>query len=130
MKEIGEVIDCTANKAIIKIQRHSACNECKKDCNMAESHETDELVVEVDNKVGATVGQKVELEMEGMNLVSAALLVYLFPLVSIVVGYFLGDWIMGAGISGSVIFTILSVGVIKIVGGKENFEPEIIDIID
>ncbi|WP_459838551.1 SoxR reducing system RseC family protein [Halanaerobaculum tunisiense] len=130
MKEIGEVIDCTANKAIIKIQRHSACSNCKKDCNMAESHETDELVVEVDNKVEATVGQKVELEMEGMNLVSAALLVYLFPLVSIVAGYFLGDWIIESGIGGSLILALLAVGVIKIVGGKESFEPEIIDIID
>ncbi|GAB6098447.1 SoxR reducing system RseC family protein [Halanaerocella petrolearia] len=135
MKEIGKVMVNKGKVAIVKIERHSACSKCKKNCELAKDHEQDELLVEVNNEIGAYEGQRVKLELEGSNLVSAALLVYSFPLLALVGGYFIGDKFIiqqgeVGGIIGAIVFLVLSVVVIKILGRKMNPQSKITEIID
>ncbi|GAB6138206.1 SoxR reducing system RseC family protein [Halanaerobaculum tunisiense] len=104
MKEIGEVIVDQGKVAIVKIQRHSACSKCKKNCELAKNHEQDEL------------------------------LVYLFPLLSLVGGYLLGQKFIiqvgeVGGIIGAIVCLILSFGLVKIIGTKMNSQPKITEII-
>lgn len=136
MEELATVIESKGNKASVKIIRHSACSKCTQKCELAESHEQDELVVEVDNQVGAVEGELVRLEIEEQHLVFAALIIYLLPLILMIAGYFVGDWIamdLGiqtgqiAGIIGTLFFLFISFLLIKLVNPylekKTGFKP-------
>ncbi|MTI61824.1 MAG: SoxR reducing system RseC family protein [Firmicutes bacterium] len=138
MEEIATVIKTKDDKAEVKIVRHSACSKCKKKCSLAESHEQDELIVEVKNDVGVKKGDRVVLEMEERNVLFASLIVYLLPLVAMIIGYFVGNWAglklalqsgEGAGIIGTLLFLILSFLLIHLINPflekKTGFQPKI-----
>ena len=135
MKEVGKIIVDKGQYAIVRIERHSACDKCDKNCELSENHESSEMLVEVVNEVNAQEGQKVNLELEKQNLVFSALLVYLLPLLSIILGYIIGDYILSfpneiSGILGALVCLVVSVLLIKIVSSKINFEPRITSIVD
>lgn len=85
MNQKGFIIEIVDNKtAKMVMQRHSACASCGKCAKL--SSETQDLVVEVDNQVGAKVGDHVEVSMESVNVLKATMLAYLFPLVGLLLG--------------------------------------------
>ena len=66
------------------MQRHSACAACGKCTKL--SSECQDLVVEVDNSIGAKKGDHVEVSMESVKVMKATMLAYLFPLIFLFVG--------------------------------------------
>lgn len=144
MKEVGLVIEKRGNKALVEVTRRSACSKCNSDCSLAgNSHEIDETRLEVDNPPGAVKGQKVRMEMGEKPLVTAAILIYIFPLIALISGYFAGNWFavhqgldMGEvpGIVGSILFLILSFILVRLVDGmlgkRKEFQPVITEIIN
>ena len=78
---VMEIID--NNTAKIKMTRHSACVSCGK---CATTSDAKDIIVEVDNKIGAQIGDKVNVNMESINVLKAAMIVYLTPLISLLVG--------------------------------------------
>ncbi|MCC0631205.1 MULTISPECIES: SoxR reducing system RseC family protein [unclassified Clostridioides] len=80
---IMEIVDDRTAK--LKMQRHSACAACGK-CATADSSESKEILVEVDNTIGAKVGDHVEVSMDNMNVLKAAAMAYIIPLVALLVG--------------------------------------------
>ena len=74
---IIEVVDKKTAKMIM--QRHSACASCGKCTKL--SSECQDLVVEVDNSIGAKKGDHVEVSMESVKVIKATMLAYLFPLI-------------------------------------------------
>ena len=66
---IIEIVDDTTAKMIM--QRHSACASCGK-CSKLSS-ECQDLVVEVDNSIGAKKGDHVEVSMEGVRVIKATI---------------------------------------------------------
>lgn len=78
---VMEIVDKTTAK--IKITRHSACASCGK---CATTSESKDIIVEVDNTLGARVGDKVEVNMETINVLKAAMIVYLIPLTFLLMG--------------------------------------------
>ena len=78
---VVEVVDSITAK--IKMQQHSACASCGK---CASSTDKKDIVVEVDNTIGAKVGDYVELNMDSINVIKAASIVYLIPLVALLGG--------------------------------------------
>lgn len=50
------------------------------------SSESEEIIVEVDNSIGAEVGDKVEVSMEQINVIQAVALVYAMPLFFLLLG--------------------------------------------
>ncbi len=138
MEEIATVVETKGNKAWVKIVRHSACSKCEKKCGLNESHEQDELVVEIENKAGWEEGQQVVLKMQERSMVFASLIVYLLPMLAMIIGYFVGNWFAVkwgfqstevVGIIGTITFLLLSFLVIKIIdrlmGRSSNFKPVI-----
>lgn len=111
---IIEIVDDRTAKLIM--QRHSACASCGKCTKL--SSECQDLVVEVDNSIGAKEGDHVEVSMESVKVLKATALAYAVPLVFLLVGtiltYYLLDLIKYSGpievISGVVglICTIIS----------------------
>lgn len=108
MNQQGYIIEIVDEKtAKLKMQRHSACASCGK---CVTSSEKKDIIVEVDNTIGAKVGDHVEVNMETVNVLKATAIAYLIPLVALLVGtigtYFALDAIgMGSNvemISGAV----------------------------
>ena len=84
MKQNGYVVEIVDNiTAKIKMEKHSACAACGKCASAADKKD---IVVEVDNTIGAKVGDFVELNMDSMNVLKAASIVYLIPLITLLGG--------------------------------------------
>lgn len=99
MNQQGYIIEIVDDKtAKLKMQRHSACASCGK-CQTLSS-ESKEILVEVDNSIGAKPGDHVEVNMENMNVLKATALAYVVPLIFLLVGtivsYFMLDMIISA----------------------------------
>ncbi|MFQ9311370.1 MAG: SoxR reducing system RseC family protein [Paraclostridium sordellii] len=78
---IIELVDGTTAK--IKMQKHSACAACGK---CASSTDKKDIIVEVDNNIGAKVGDYVEVNMDSVNVIKAAAIVYIVPLIALLGG--------------------------------------------
>ena len=78
---IVEIVDSVTAK--LKLKRHSACASCGK---CATTSEEKDIIVEVDNTIGAKVGDKVEVNMETVNVLKAAFIAYAIPLVALLLG--------------------------------------------
>lgn len=88
MKECGVVLEVMDHKAVVNIKRKSACGHCKA-CEMGKS-DAKEINVVAKNEVGAEVNDNVNIIMETPDVLKAAIIVYLIPLMALVVGVGLG----------------------------------------
>lgn len=79
---IVEIVDDRTAK--MRMQRHSACSSCGKCAKL--SSDTQDLVVEVDNQIGAKVGDHVEVSMETVKVMKATMLAYVLPLIFLIAG--------------------------------------------
>lgn len=86
----GVVIELENEKAYVHINRHTACENCGA-CHFDEK--TMNMKVTAINHVGAKVGDRVELSMENVNFFRASFFLYGIPLVTLLVGVFLGIFI-------------------------------------
>ena len=84
MEQHGYIVEILDEKtAKLKMQRHSACASCGK---CATTSEKKDIVVEVDNSIGAKVGERVAVNMESVNVLKAAVIVYILPLIGLIGG--------------------------------------------
>lgn len=84
MEQQGYIIEIVDSKtAKLKMERHSACAACGK---CASTSEKQDVIVEVDNSIGARVGDRVSVNMESMNVLKAAAIVYILPLIGLIGG--------------------------------------------
>lgn len=95
MNQQGFIVEIIDEKtAKMQMQRHSACASCGKCAKL--SSETQDLVVEVDNRIGAKVGDHVEVSMETVKVMKATMLAYILPLVFLIVGTVVSYFILSA----------------------------------
>lgn len=78
---IVEIVDSVTAK--LKLKRYSACASCGK---CATTSESKDIIVEVDNTIGAKVGDRVEVNMETVNVLKAAFIAYTIPLAALLIG--------------------------------------------
>ncbi|MGL5641353.1 MAG: SoxR reducing system RseC family protein [Paraclostridium sp.] len=78
---VVEIVDSITAK--IKMQQHSACASCGK---CASSTDKKDIVVEVDNTLGAKIGDYVEVNMDSIDVIKAASIVYAIPLIALLGG--------------------------------------------
>ncbi len=76
-----EIVDRSTAK--IRMTRHSACASCGK---CATTSEAKDIIVEVDNAINARVGDRVEVNMETMNVLKATTIAYFVPLTFLLIG--------------------------------------------
>ena len=87
MIEVVEVTEVNGNNATVFIQRSTAC----KDCGMCMVGKKNlEVYATVKNTLNAQVGDKVTVEMELRNVLSASMIMYTIPLIGFVAGLLLG----------------------------------------
>ena len=140
MEEKGIVVENRDQMILVKIERHSACSKCDRQCGLAAEPEKEETVVEIekdaDRDFTFQTGQQVILEMEDKNLVFSAFFVYIFPLLAMIGGYFLFAWLLKGenwGIAGSLLGLAAGFGFVKFINlyleQSGDFEPRIKKVI-
>ncbi|MBW1731304.1 MAG: SoxR reducing system RseC family protein [Deltaproteobacteria bacterium] len=90
VKEQGVIEKVFSRKAIVKVQRHSACEHCDSR-GMCDVFEGKEMEVEVINDLQAKVGDRVELSVPGRSLLKLSLFVYFIPVIALLIGAYLGN---------------------------------------
>jgi sigma-E factor negative regulatory protein RseC len=86
MRERGRVLETRGNMARVEILRRDECSRCKV-CGFGSR---DRVIANAVNSIGAKIHDDVELELEGSQVVRAAVIVYLIPLAFFLVGLYLG----------------------------------------
>ncbi|MBE6037709.1 MAG: sigma E factor regulator [Anaerofustis stercorihominis] len=92
MREKALVTELKANNmAVVQVQRSTACENCGA-CSVGK----EKLVVsaEVENLVGANVGDEVDVEMEFSGVMGASFFGYGVPFIAFITGLFLGFYVM------------------------------------
>ena len=86
--EQGVVEEIDHQKAVVRIQKGSACAGCEsRGSCMVMADKT--VLVEVTNELEADIGDIVELGMGSGSLMKLSLLVYFFPVIGFVAGAFI-----------------------------------------
>ncbi|MBI4744764.1 MAG: SoxR reducing system RseC family protein [Actinobacteria bacterium] len=86
MEETGQVIKTEGETAIVQIARSSMCEKCNA-CQLSSSNT---MQAEVENSIGAKVGDNVKIVLEPKVLLKAAFVIYVIPLVFFIFGYLFG----------------------------------------
>jgi sigma-E factor negative regulatory protein RseC len=116
-EEEGIIIEVFENNmAKVKVGRHGEC----KNCGACPGDSA--LVIEAQNLIGAKAGQKAAFEMKETNMLMAAFVVYIVPLVAILVGVVFGQAVamrfgysvQGFQIAGGILAFVLSIMNIKV----------------
>ena len=87
MTERGVVVKVKGKRATVRFDRRSACDSCHM-CAVTRDGMKVEVVIE--NTLGANVGDFVEVEMAQRFVLTAAVIVYLIPLVLVALGVGVG----------------------------------------
>ncbi len=84
------------NYVRVTVQRGEACGSCEaKGACHALGSQTKDLVVVVENRLGAQEGDTVRITMEESAVVKASAVLYLVPAVGLIVGAAVGYWLAG-----------------------------------
>lgn len=105
MEQYGQVVDLTGEqKALVKVRQHLSCESCGR-CGgsfFGDPSKRLESLVEVLNPIGAGKGELVRLEARPSEMLLAAFLLYIVPLLGLLAGLFVGRNIaISQGFSGS-----------------------------
>lgn len=84
MNQKGYIVEIIDDKTVkIKMQKHSACASCGK---CTSSTDKKDIIVEADNTIGAKIGDYVEVNMDSINVIKAASIAYIIPLIALLGG--------------------------------------------
>jgi len=83
-EEMGIVIESNEIKAKVRASRHGDC----ENCGVCPGDSA--IVLDVQNPLMAKAGQRVAFEIQETNMLYAAFVVYILPLMAIFMGAFLG----------------------------------------
>jgi len=86
-EQIGIVVEIDGEMAKVRATRHGDC----KNCGACPGDNA--MIVDAQNPVSAKVGQNVAFEIQEVNMLQAAFIVYILPLVAIFIGALLGGYI-------------------------------------
>ncbi len=121
MEQYGQVVDLTGEqKALVKVRQHLSCENCGR-CGAGTffgdpGKRRLENLVEVLNPIGAGKGQLVRLEAKPSELLLAAFLLYIVPLMGLLAGLFAGRHVaIIQGLSGSPDLWGAGIGVVVMV---------------
>ncbi|NLC10763.1 MAG: SoxR reducing system RseC family protein [Firmicutes bacterium] len=93
MDSYGIVTETRGDRAKVKVQRQHACQGCGACGAFAGSDTKKELEIEALNPIGARRGELVKLETQLKDMLLAAFVLYIVPLISFFFGLFIGlNW--------------------------------------
>ena len=138
MEEIGRVHDYGNEPAIVRveIEAKGACHNCASRRVCLPFGNDGRMMTEAINERGAQPGDVVRIEMSPKSTISAALLLYVFPVVALFLGYIFGLSTTGEekyGIAAGVLLLAVSFVLLKVLNPTfskgARFKPVIVEII-
>ena len=142
MNTVAYVKEVKGKYAIVEAQRKSACDGCHKNengegCAMCKIFGGDAtLRAKAINSVGASVGDKVEIESSSARMLSYALIVFILPLLCCIAVYFIAASMIGGEAYPAALAVaafIVSFGIVAVVSRlwiSKRCDIEIVKIID
>jgi len=138
--ERGIIEKADKEKAVVRVQKHSACSHCESR-GMCHTENEGEMVIEVENMIGAVPGDRVEITVPTGSFMKITIMVYMLPVLAFLLGAFLGDSLgrkislnpsltaIIGGIGLMVIFFYLLKRLDKTIGNKERYKPRMTRIL-
>ena len=83
----GFITSIDGNKARIRVAAHAECAGCLSQGHCSTAGSGDREIVAI-NECGAQVSDLVEFESESGKVIMSALLIWIVPILSMIVGYF------------------------------------------
>ncbi len=124
MRQCGVIMSTNGDRAKVVLQKHSACGDCKG-CRWGD--EDMSMEVEAFNSINAKIGDRVEIDMENQNVLAAAFIAYMIPLIALIAGVFIGSILLdkiGLGqykeIGSGIIGLVLTAASYAIIRTKES----------
>jgi sigma-E factor negative regulatory protein RseC len=90
--ERGLVRQVTGGKAVVEIQRGSACSQCHAECACS-GEEPHTMRVEARDPIGVRIDQCVQLSIENASVLRASFVVYMVPLFALISGVLVGEYL-------------------------------------
>jgi len=133
MQETGTIREIRGNEVVVELTPVSSCSTCALHsvCNPAE---VEKPVLTATNPIHAKVGDWVKLEMNPGAAITSAFLIFIFPLLGLVVGYFAGHAfgrlaeVIGS-LMGFAFFLFLVKLLDPILTKKRAFKPIVIQVL-
>ncbi len=116
--EVGKITEIKDNKAIISLERKSACAGCHA-CEM--SQDKKEMTMTAINECGGQVGDDVMVELVVDRLMFATFILYGVPLITTVLGFFIGYYLFGSELASFAVGVIFMFLTYIIIRRFENF---------
>lgn len=143
IEEYGVVVSLKSEKvAVVTCIKTSACKGCASEKLCSLGRDDGKRLVEVHNSLFAKAGDRVKIATTNNAFYKSSFLVYILPLIFLILGALLGQWVAGHYITGIdpnlVSFTL---GVLFMVGTflgiyrlnrhlpKEEYMPMIVEIL-
>ena len=137
MREVGTVELVENGMATVVFNRHEACGSCRA-CTPLEGEKKMSVVLK--NTPGARVGDRVTVELRGGTMLSATAIAYGIPLLMLILGAVLGEWLRGRYGRSEIYTALIAIGsaamgygILRLLNPvfsrKGRFSPEIRDII-
>ena len=131
MRRTGKVISVDEQTLRVCFSRLEACDSCNL-CGEGRKDTT------VSVRGQAQVGDLVEVEMPGAQVVKVAMLAYALPLLALILGLFLGSALFAgqelAVMAGGLICLLLSLLLLKLLDGKlglkARWQPRLVAVLD
>ena len=99
--ENGIVEKISKGKALVRIQKSSACAGCtaRDSCEVTADKQ---VLIEVSNSVNAEPGNLVEISIPAGTLLKLSLIIYMIPVICLIIGAFAGGiWAQSSGTESS-----------------------------
>lgn len=77
----------------VALMREMECGNGCDHCNICLSKPPEDILTTASDPIGVSIGEWVEVELNGTTAITAALLVYLVPCITLLLGYMLGEWL-------------------------------------
>lgn len=97
---------------VIRVRESACSGDCHKCAGCGSSQQT--MVLQVENPIGAKVGDWVVIEAKSGAVLKAAAALYILPLVLFIAGFLLGEHLWQQGISVSLCGLILGFVLVKL----------------
>ncbi len=91
--EQGIIDTISGRKATVQIQRSSACASCESR-HSCDVHKGRPMVVEVENRLKAHEGDRVEISLPSGTFVILSLYVYFIPIAALIAGAYVGGTVL------------------------------------
>ena len=88
-REVGEIVEVHDGSASVRVCANKNCDRC----GICERVSDTEMVVEAITSMRVETGEKVVLSVRPGTIVTSAAVLYIFPLLGLVVGYYAASWV-------------------------------------